>query len=107
MSSPDLRVQMYTRPGCPFCVSLRRGLRKAGVGFDEIDIRQDPTAAAFVRQWAGGNETVPTIRLGEEVLVNPRAAQVVAMVRTAAPHLVSDSPRSSRWGIVRRIGRGH
>jgi len=61
-----------------FCRSLRRQLRKAGVPTVEVDIWSDAGAAAFVRQHAHGNETVPTVDIGGTVLVNPSARQVVA-----------------------------
>jgi glutaredoxin len=73
---PELVV--YWRPGCPFCSSLRRALRKAGVATTEIDIWQDPSAAAAVRATTGGDETVPTVRLGDTVKVNPAPKTVVA-----------------------------
>jgi mycoredoxin len=69
-------VTVYSRPGCPYCYLLRRGLRRRGVTFTEIDIWQQPEAAAAVRAVAGGNETVPTVHVVGRWLVNPRAAQV-------------------------------
>ena len=47
-------------------------------------------AAEFVRAHADGNETVPTVAVGSTVLVNPSAAEVLAVVRREAPGLVSD-----------------
>ena len=69
-------VTVYTRPGCPFCFLLRRGLRRRGVAFTEIDIWQDPAAAASVRAVADGNETVPTVHVAGQWLVNPSARRV-------------------------------
>jgi glutaredoxin len=48
-------VIVYSRPGCPYCYLLHRGLRRRGVTFTEIDIRQHPEAAAAVRAVAGGS----------------------------------------------------
>jgi mycoredoxin len=73
---PELVV--YWRPGCPFCASLRRSLRRAGLATTEIDIWQDPAGAAVVRAATGGDETVPTVRVGHTVLVNPAARTVLA-----------------------------
>ena len=73
-------VVVYSRPGCPFCMSLRMGLRLRGVAFREVDIWQEPDAAAFVRSVARGNETVPTVSVGDVSLVNPSAKQVAALV---------------------------
>lgn len=71
-------VDFYWRPGCPFCMSLERGLDRAGVGLNKINIWKDPEAAARVRQIAGGNETVPTVVIGERGMVNPSVAEVLA-----------------------------
>ena len=72
-------VTVYWRRGCPFCGSLRRGLRRAGLPTQEVDIWSDPEAAAFVRAHAEGNETVPTVSSGGTVFVNPSVQQVVAL----------------------------
>ena len=57
---------------------LERGLKKANIPLDKRNIWDDPSAAAFVRSVADGNETVPTIRIGGTSLVNPSKKQVVA-----------------------------
>jgi glutaredoxin-like protein len=75
-------VTVYTRPGCPYCFMLRRGLRKRKVTFTEVNIWQDPAAAAAVRAVADGNETVPTVHVAEQWLVNPKAAEVARLAAT-------------------------
>ena len=80
----DHAVTVYWRPGCVFCVSLRTGLRRRGVVFDEMNIWDDPSAAAFVRSVANGNETVPTVTVGGVTLVNPSTRRVVALVQRQA-----------------------
>jgi mycoredoxin len=77
-------VTVYSRPGCPYCYLLRRGLCRLGVAFTEIDIWQHPDAAAAVRAVADGNETVPTVHVAGHWLVNPRAAHVQRLATTAA-----------------------
>jgi glutaredoxin len=57
-------------------MKLRFELRRAGVPFREVDIWNDPSAAAFVRSVADGNETVPTVTIGTVHLVNPSARRV-------------------------------
>jgi glutaredoxin len=76
-------VTVYWRPGCAFCLVLRRRFRKAGVPTDEVNIWDDPAAAAFVRRHARGNETVPTVDVAGTVLVNPRARHVVDLAKAA------------------------
>jgi mycoredoxin len=70
---------MYWRPGCGFCARLRRDLVASGVAFTEVNIWEEPDAAAFVRSVANGNEVVPTITVGGVALVNPAAAEVLAL----------------------------
>jgi mycoredoxin len=89
------RIDLYWRPGCGFCSSLRRGLDKAGIERREHDIWADPDAAAIVRRVARGNETVPTVVIGDIGLVNPSAKQVVAVLREHAPHLLPQQDPSS------------
>ncbi len=80
-SEPE--VVVYWRPGCGFCMRLRHGLARAGVPTREVDIWEDPDGAAVVRGAAGGNETVPTVAVGGQLLVNPRAAVVAALAEEA------------------------
>lgn len=80
----DSQVTVYWRPGCPFCAMLRAGLRRHDVEFTEVNIWDDPDAAAFVRSVARGNETVPTVTVGTVSLVNPSAREVAALVSAAS-----------------------
>jgi mycoredoxin len=82
LSSPP-GVTVYWRPGCPFCTRLQRDLARLGIATTEVNIWEDPDAAGAVRSVAGGNETVPTVMVGERSLVNPSAANVVAALRAA------------------------
>lgn len=72
-------VVVYSRPGCPFCTMLRSGLKLRGVPFREVNIWEHPDAAAFVRSVARGNETVPTVSIGDVSLVNPSAKEVARL----------------------------
>ncbi len=73
-------VNFYWRPGCPFCAKLELSLRLKGVDFVKHNIWDDPEAAAIVRANANGNETVPTIVVGEHALVNPSAKEVIRLL---------------------------
>lgn len=104
-------VTMYWRPGCMFCAALRRRMRSAGIPFAEVNIWEDPAAAAFVRSVAGGNETVPTVSVGGTAMVNPPVSRVVDELRRVAPDLVAALPADGgrlaglrRW--LSRLGGG-
>jgi len=77
----SLPIVVYTRRGCPFSFLLRRGLRRRGLAFSEVDIWADPTAAAQVRAVADGNETVPTVHVAGQWLVNPSVDRVEELAR--------------------------
>ena len=95
----------FWRPGCGFCVSLRRGLRRAGLEVTEVNIFDDAEAASIVRSVAAGNETVPTVMVGSRALVNPRAGDLLDLVRAEAPHLLPPDPgRADASSASRRGG---
>ena len=71
-------VHFYWRPGCPFCMMLRRGLAKLGIETIDHNIWAEPADAAVVRSYANGSETVPTVVIGDVGMVNPSASAVAA-----------------------------
>ncbi|MEV5536956.1 glutaredoxin domain-containing protein [Saccharopolyspora shandongensis] len=104
MSAAVEEVVVYTRPGCPFCTALRAGLRRQGLTFTEVDIWEDPNAAAVVRSIADGNETVPTVVVGEWQAVNPSASEVVSAVADQAPHLLPEQQPGKVDGALKALG---
>lgn len=101
-SIAENEIVVYSRPGCPFCFALRAGLRHASVPFREINIWEDADAAAFVRSVANGNETVPTVTIGDTSMVNPSARTVI---QVAAALNADPTPSRRRWTRTRG-GRG-
>lgn len=87
MTTPDA-VHYYWRPGCPFCAMLRRSLDKLGIVTVDHNIWESPEDAAVVRSHANGNETVPTVVIGDTGMVNPKGQQVLAHLAEHAPHLL-------------------
>lgn len=81
----QIPIRVYWRPGCGFCASLLRALDRDGLAYAPVNIWDEPEAAAFVRSVARGNETVPTVRVGDVALVNPTAQDVLRLVADAAP----------------------
>ncbi|ASU84255.1 NrdH-redoxin [Nocardiopsis gilva YIM 90087] len=88
-------IDFYWRPGCPFCIALRRRLRKERLPLREINIWEDGAAAARVRDITGGDETVPTVAVGSVAMVNPRSAEVVEAVRDQAPRLLEQRAQAA------------
>lgn len=94
-----MTVTLYWRPGCPYCMVLRRGLRRARIEVPEVNIWEMPAGAAVVREHAGGNETVPTLEVGSQWLVNPSTRSAVEAIRASAPELIGPAParRAHFW----------
>lgn len=98
-SAPELLV--YRRPGCPYCARMRRVLNRHGIIHTEIDIWEDPEAAAFVRSVADGNETVPTVVLRngatQQHWVNPHPRKLIATVTAETPALTGGPRKFRIW----------
>lgn len=80
-------ITFYWRPGCGFCMALERRLGGLGLPLDKRNIWDDPGSAAVVRSIANGNETVPTVVVGEIAMVNPSVDRVLQAIEAEAPHL--------------------
>ena len=70
---------MYSTPWCGYCYRLKSQLQRAGVDFHEVNIEEDPAAAAHLEDVNNGSQTVPTVFFGDgSALTNPSLAQVRA-----------------------------
>jgi glutaredoxin len=98
-------IDYYWRPGCPFCMSLERGLSKAGIPMNKFNIWDDPAHAATVRSLASGNETVPTVVIDGVAMVNPRASAVLDLLAKKAPELVPANHKTSKPGGSGKLRR--
>lgn len=81
----DDEVVIYWRPDCVFCLDLLLRLKWTRLRYRKVDIRKDAGARAFVRSVADGNETVPTVVVAGQALVNPSKRELIAVVRERAP----------------------
>jgi glutaredoxin len=104
-NAPADRVEFYWRPGCGFCMMLDRSLTKAGVPFEKHNIWDEPAHAEVVRRHARGNETVPTVVIGDVGLVNPSADEVIGVLSVKAPHLVPDGWEPPQPGRIAATAR--
>ncbi|RZT79279.1 mycoredoxin [Micromonospora violae] len=82
-SAVDGRPIVYWRPGCRYCLQLRFSLGRLARRAHWVDIWHDPAGAAAVRATADGNETVPTVVLGDQTVVNPDRAWFRAQLRAS------------------------
>jgi len=63
-------VTVYTTGWCAGCFMAKRYLQQKGVPYREIDIERVPGAAKEVMRLARGYKTVPTLIIGESVVVD-------------------------------------
>ncbi len=99
-------IDYYWRPGCPFCMNLERKLDKLQLPLNKKNIWDDPAHAAALRNIANGNETVPTVVIGDAELVNPSVNQVLQALSNQAPELLPDgvdAPTPGKMG--RRLNK--
>jgi glutaredoxin len=97
------RIDLYWRPGCGFCSMLQRKLDKLGIERVEHNIWDDPADAAIVRRHANGNETVPTVVIGERGFVNPSAGELIAFLDEHHPELLPDGIEPPRPNLLTRL----
>ncbi|HAX06191.1 MAG TPA: NrdH-redoxin [Acidimicrobiaceae bacterium] len=79
MTASGQEVTIFWRPGCGFCMALERQLADSDLTIHFRNIWEDHEAAEFVRAHAQGNEIVPTVQVGETVMVNPTAGDVLSV----------------------------
>jgi glutaredoxin len=87
------QIDLYWRPGCGWCSLLRRALDQLGIARREHDIWASDDAAAVVRHHANGNETVPTVVVGDTGFVNPSPDELVSHLRQHHPDLLPQDLR--------------
>lgn len=60
-------IKVYSKKVCPFCVRAKQALESWGVEYQEIDVEQDQSALARLREL--GLRTVPQIFLSDDTLL--------------------------------------
>ncbi|HEY5273665.1 MAG TPA: glutaredoxin domain-containing protein [Acidimicrobiales bacterium] len=97
LASPSA-VDVYWRPGCPYCNRLLRAFERAGVVMTLHNIWEDEDARAFVEAHNRGNETVPTVAIDDLVVTNPDPAAFIDALQQKFPSVISavtsTTPRS-------------
>ena len=72
-------VTMYSTTWCGYCRRLKGQMEREGIAYTEVNIEDEPDAAAFVMQVNNGNQTVPTVLFPDgSAATNPSLAEVKA-----------------------------
>jgi glutaredoxin len=88
VSIDQSRFTLFRRPGCPYCVRLRRSIRRSGVEVNEINMWEDPSGVAAVRSVTAGSEIVPTLMIGDRAMVNPSPRQALREIGAPVPDVL-------------------
>jgi mycoredoxin len=62
-------VEIFIKPGCPYCRALKRKLEHDGTAYAEHNAQDDPAALQRMLSLNGGQRNVPTIVIGGQVTV--------------------------------------
>jgi glutaredoxin 3 len=62
MTSP--MVEIYTKWGCPYCVSAKALLNRKGVAFEEYDVTMGGAKRTEMLERVPGASTVPQVLIG-------------------------------------------
>lgn len=62
------KIEIYTQPGCPYCVRAVQILVSKNVVFEEIDAPHGTTERQDAIRRSGGVRTVPQIFVGDQAL---------------------------------------
>jgi glutaredoxin len=68
-TTPVADVVLYCTPWCPDCRRARAYFKEHGISYVEVDISRDRAAAQQVRTWANGNETTPSFKVRDTIIV--------------------------------------
>ena len=59
-----MKFQVYTRPGCPYCVKVKQVLDGKGYGYSEKRLNTDFTREDFYKQFGAGSTFPQVIKDG-------------------------------------------
>ncbi len=74
-------VKVYGADWCGDTTRSREYLDKLGVAYQYVDVEQDESAAAWVREQNGGKERKPTLDIAGQVLSVPTDHELTSALR--------------------------
>jgi len=63
-----LKATLYTAPGCPFCVIVKKYLERNNIKFDEVDVSKDQKKKEELKAMSG-QENVPVVDIEGKIIV--------------------------------------
>ena len=78
-----MTITMYSTPWCGYCKRLKRQFEEAGISYEEIDVDAIPGYDQRIIEASGGYRTVPSVEVGDQMLVNPTLREVEDALQAA------------------------
>jgi glutaredoxin len=75
------RLTVYWQPGCTSCLRTREFLRERGIGFESVNVREDPLAMTRLAEL--GVRTVPVVARGSSFVLAQDLDEVARFVGVA------------------------
>ena len=63
-----MKATLYTAPGCPFCVIVKKYLERNNIKFDEVDVSKDQKKKEELKAMSG-QENVPVVDIEGKIIV--------------------------------------
>lgn len=63
-----MKVVLYTKPTCPFCLKSKALLKQRGIEFEDYDVSNDSALRKKISASVGGYSTVPMIFLDDKFI---------------------------------------
>lgn len=79
----DGAAVIFWRPGCVYCTRLRLRLGNERRRAIWVNVWTDDEASEFVRELNDGDETVPTVLIGDAVMTNPDSGVLRSRLRAS------------------------
>lgn len=73
-----MRITVYSTSWCGYCRRLLQRLTEAGIEAAIVDVDETTEFDQRIRAAAGGNRVVPTVEVGDMLLVNPSVDEIRA-----------------------------
>ena len=76
MAANREEIVMYSTSWCGYCRRLGSQMHEAGIPFQVVDLDADSSHDDRIKEASGGYRTVPTLEIGDRLLVNPSIVEV-------------------------------
>ena len=91
-------VVIYSTPTCTYCGAAKRWFKEHGVAYTEHDVTRDPARASEMYRLTGQN-AVPVIRVGGQVMVGFDPLQLARLIPAQPPAETASGPGAAKVSL--------